>query len=263
MQSDDQPRTVLIVDDNRDLRTMVAEFLSADGFDVLEAEDGVEALRIVREERPDALLLDIMMPRLGGLATLEQLRAFDPDIQVIIMTAALDPALLRHAVFSGASAVLSKPLQLDDVAAALRWEPSQSAPDEPPAVAPRYPRRRRNILVVDDEPDVRSTIVDVLRGSGYDVRGVGDGASALDAMRAEQPDLVLLDVRMPGVNGIDVLASIRALDPHVRVIMITGDTRQNVANEAFARGAVEYIGKPIDPAYLELCVETALAQADP
>lgn len=220
MQSGDQLRTVLIADDNSDLRATVAEFLTSEGFEVLEAGDGLEALRIVREERPDALLLDIMMPRLGGLATLEKVRTFDPDIPVVIMTAAFDPALLRHAVFSDAITVLTKPIPLDDVAAALRWQPCPTDREEPQVEAPRRTTSTKRILLVDDESEVRSTIEEVLRGNGYDVRCVADGVSALETIAAERPDLVLLDVRMPGLNGIDVLASIRTLNPEVRVIMI-------------------------------------------
>ncbi len=94
------------------------------------------------------------------------------------------------------------------------------------------------------------------------VRSAADGRSALEAIVAERPDFVLLDVRMPGLNGTDVLASIRTVAPEVRVIMISGVTGQNVANEAFAHGVFDYIGKPIDPGYLELSVDTALAEVD-
>jgi DNA-binding NtrC family response regulator len=67
---------------------------------------------------------------------------------------------------------------------------------------------------------------------------------------------------MPGLSGIDVLASIRAIDADVKVIMLTGVTRQNVANQAFDQGVFDYIGKPVDPAYLELSVATALSDPD-
>jgi DNA-binding NtrC family response regulator len=67
---------------------------------------------------------------------------------------------------------------------------------------------------------------------------------------------------MPGLDGIDVLTAIRRIDLHIKVIMITGVTRQQVANEAFEQGVFDYIGKPVDPAYLELSIETALT-ADP
>ena len=262
MQGQGQPRTVLIADDNQELRTLMAEFLTSDGFEVLEASDGVEALEIVRRARPDAVLLDIIMPRLNGLHTLERLREIDPDVQVIIMTAALDPALLRSAIFAGATAVLTKPLSLDDVAAALRWEPCATVQAVLREPAPRPASAAKKVLIVDDELEVRTTIQEILRGNGYDVRTAADGVSALEAVLRDAPDVVLLDVRMPGLNGIDVLASIRAIDADVKVIMLTGVTRQNVANQAFDQGVFDYIGKPVDPAYLELSVATALSDPD-
>ena len=257
-----ESRTVLIADDDRDLRALLAAFLTGEGFEVLEARDGVEALQTLAVARPDAMLLDIMMPKLGGLRTLEGARAFDPDLRVVVMTAALDNDTLRRALFSGATTVLPKPLQLDDVAAALRGGTVVVADDRKPALPPRRTASRK-VLVVDDEAEVRSTMQEILRGSGYDVRVAADGPSALDAITADPPDVVLLDVQMPGLDGIDVLTAIRRIDLHIKVIMITGVTRQQVANEAFEQGVFDYIGKPVDPAYLELSIETALtADAD-
>jgi DNA-binding NtrC family response regulator len=253
---DQETRTVLIADDDRQLRTLLAEFLAAEGFEVLEASDGVEALQAVELGRPDVMLLDIMMPRLGGLRTLEAVRAHDPDLHVIVMTGTLDADTLRRTIFSGATTVLTKPLQLEDVAAALRG-PAGGPPDDRPATPRTRRTTTRKVLVVDDEPEVRATLQEMLRGA-YDVRLAVDGASALEAVATDPPDVVLLDVQMPGLNGIDVLAAIRAIDPGIKLIMVTGVTRQQVAIEAFQHGVFDYIGKPVDPAYLELSIETAL-----
>ena len=253
----DEPRRVLIADDDRQLRTLLAEFLTAEGFDVLQASDGVEALQRVELGRPDTMLLDIMMPRLGGLRTLDAVHAFDPAMRIIVMTGTLDPPTLRRAIFSGATTVLTKPLQLEDVAAAIRGQSCLIHEAIPAAPVSRRSGTRK-VLVVDDEPQMRATLQEMLRGSGYDVRVAADGTSALAAVTADPPDVVLLDVQMPGPNGIDVLTAIRAIDPTIKLIMITGITRQQVADEAFEHGAFDYIGKPVDPAYLELSIETAL-----
>jgi CheY-like chemotaxis protein len=257
MAAQDKPRTVLIADDDGQLRLLLKEFLQAEGFDVLEARDGVEALQTVQDARPDAMLLDIAMPRLGGLHTLESIRTFDPHLHVIIMTGKLDQTTLRDALFSEATTVLTKPLDLDDVVAALRGKPgaTRREPAARPAPAPSGTRR---ILVVDDELEVRTTISEMLSLVGYDVSTAADGPAALDAIAEHRPDIVLLDVQMPGIDGIGVLASIRALDPNIKVIMISGVTRQHVANQAFEQGVFDYIGKPVDPDYLELSIATAL-----
>ncbi len=256
-----QPQTVLIVDDDQDLRTVLAEFLAAEGFETRQARDGMEALGEIERQRPDAVLLDILMPRLGGLRTLDKIRALDPHLPVILMTATLDPTLLRHAISSGASAVLAKPLQLDDVAAALRWQESGATDEEAPTPpTPRAVTTARKVLVVDDDPDMRTMLEELLKSCGYHVRAAADGLAALRAFVQENPDVVLLDIRMPGIDGIDVLASIREVDPYVKVIMLTGITRMSEANAAFDYGVFDYIGKPVDPAYLELSIETALMQ---
>ncbi len=255
-----RPQTVLIVDDDQDLRTVLAEFLAAEGFETRQARDGMEALGEIEQQRPDAVLLDILMPRLGGLRTLDKIRALDPHLPVILMTATLDPTLLRHAISSGASAVLAKPLQLDDVAAALRSQESGAIDEEAPPPTPRAVATARRVLVVDDDPDMRAMLEELLKSCGYHVRAAADGLAALRAFVEENPDVVLLDIRMPGIDGIDVLASIREVDPYVKVIMLTGITRMSEANAAFEYGVYDYIGKPVDPAYLELSIETALMQ---
>src|SRR5207253_9080461 len=85
---------VLIVDDESDFRATVAEYLNADGFEVVEAEDGVEALEKAKGTAPTAVVLDVMMPRLGGLQTQIGRAHVIPDLMVVLVTGVLDPELL-------------------------------------------------------------------------------------------------------------------------------------------------------------------------
>jgi len=125
---------VLIVDDESDFRATVAEYLNADGFEVVEAEDGVEALEQAKRTTPTAIVLDVMMPRLGGLQTLVALRQVIPDLMVVLVTGVLDPELLRRATAAGAYAVLLKPVALAAISAILRDAfPAAPAPPSTPA----------------------------------------------------------------------------------------------------------------------------------
>ena len=223
---------------------------------MLEVANGLEALLQVRRDRPRAVVLDLMMPRLGGLETLKRIRAFDPAIDVLIVTGTENVELHRQALALGALAVFTKPLQGPALVAALRGSRPLSAPSPPTAIAPTPPAAK--VLVVDDEPEVRAMLRDLLRAMGYETRDEADGLSGVRAMLDWGPDVVLLDIEMPGFSDVDALPAIAALAPATKVIIVSGITNVEVAREALAHGAFDYVTKPVDVAYLTQSIETAL-----
>lgn len=118
------------------------------------------------------------------------------------------------------------------------------------------------ILVVDDEPEVRQLVTDYLEAQGYEVLAAASGAEALAAVAAQRPHLVLLDIMMPRMNGLEALQRIRQLDPTVGIIMLTAVEDEAIAREAMQKEAYDYITKPIDFGYLELAILTKLARKD-
>lgn len=118
------------------------------------------------------------------------------------------------------------------------------------------------ILVVDDEAEVRQLVADFLEAKGYDVSTAAGGPEALAAVAAERPRLVLLDIMMPRMNGLEVLQRIRQFDPSIGIIMLTAVEDEAIAKEAMRKEAYDYITKPIDFGYLELAIITKLAQKD-
>jgi len=118
------------------------------------------------------------------------------------------------------------------------------------------------ILVVEDDPDIRHLVSYKLTKGGFDVVEAPDGAAALRAARESPPDLVLLDVRMPRMSGIEVCRELRAgaLDPRVPIIMLTARARPQDLEQGYAAGATEYIVKPFSPRDLQDRVEAALAR---
>jgi len=104
----------------------------------------------------------------------------------------------------------------------------------------------RKILVVDDDEDVRRMLRRILETEG-EVVEAADGESALCAVGREKPVVMLLDVTMPGVDGMAVLERARAIAPHLIVVMLTGQTDLAVARSALEHGARAYITKPFDP----------------
>ncbi len=106
------------------------------------------------------------------------------------------------------------------------------------------------ILIVDDEPDMRLAVRNVLKLRGYEISEAGDGPSALEMARENRPDLVLLDMRLPGMDGIEVLEGLKKIDATVPVVMITGYGHIQSAVDVMKLGASEYLQKPFENAQL-------------
>jgi len=246
---------------------MVAEFLGGEGFEVIEAINGLEALWHVKGQRPDAVVLDLRTPRLGGLEALRRVLILDPGLKVVVMT--VHPEDIRgQAVSLGAAAVLAAPFEMRELLNALRSEtPPTGVRAQPtgrfstrPSATPT-PGRPRTVLIVEDDSYTGAMLKDFVTALGYEGQLVADSAAALRALVQGAPDLVLLDILLPGLSGLEALPSIRALAPDVPVIMVSGTTDEERARQALARGAFDYIVKPVDLRYLAETVEVALAMS--
>jgi CheY-like chemotaxis protein len=118
---------------------------------------------------------------------------------------------------------------------------------------------QKAILIVDDDPASLELLGVKLTGEGYRVITVQSGKAALKTMEVEKPGLVLLDIMMPEMDGIETLKRIKAFDPDIPVAMVTGVWDENESTRAFRAGAYEYITKPVDMAYLKRAVLDKLA----
>jgi DNA-binding response OmpR family regulator len=107
------------------------------------------------------------------------------------------------------------------------------------------------VLVVDDEAEAVELLQEFLVGKGYEVSTASDGAEALRKVKEERPHLILLDVRMPKMDGLEVLRQVKAIDPTVGVIMVTAANEEAIGRRAMELGAFDYIVKPLDLPYLE------------
>lgn len=100
------------------------------------------------------------------------------------------------------------------------------------------------ILVVDDEDRFRTTLAKILRAEGMDVKTAASGEEALEQLRAGPCDVVLLDIRMPGMGGMAALTAIKAFDPLIEVVVLSGHASLDAAMELMQRGAYDYLLKP-------------------
>jgi DNA-binding NtrC family response regulator len=117
---------------------------------------------------------------------------------------------------------------------------------------------RRRLLIVDDEPLILEVLTEHFK-SDYDVETALNGADALGAILRERPDVVMLDINMPRMNGVEVLKDIKQIDESIAVIMVTANEQVSMAAEALRSGAFGYVPKPFDFRYLDHMLATILA----
>jgi PAS domain S-box-containing protein len=202
--------TVLVIDDDATARELVARSLEREGFRVVGAASGVTGLEVARALRPDVITLDVMMPGMDGWAVLAALKS-DPALAEIpvVMLSVADEQRLGFAL--GASEYLTKPIERERLAAVLRKYGSRAG------------GAAGHVLVVEDDAGVRAVLRRALEGEGWSVSEAEHGRAALERMAQRVPDLVLLDLMMPEMNGFEFLEAVRerAAWRGVPVVVIT------------------------------------------
>jgi CheY-like chemotaxis protein len=253
---DDSLPSILCVDDDVDILDLLKEYFTEQGFVVLTATNGVEAFLQVKRWQPKAVILDLFMPRLGGIGALGRIKALNPDVIVILVSGmgnALE--LVTEAGLSVAGA-FTKPLDLMQISETLARAgvvaPTALVRGE--ASPERRPVRAR-ILVVDDEIEFRKVLAEYLDDRGFDVIEAQAGEEALDRVPDFRPHIVLMDVMMAGMGGIEALRRIKASAPETCVIMVTAVEDIDSARGALALGASDYVTKPFSFQYLDSVLE--------
>jgi DNA-binding NtrC family response regulator len=116
------------------------------------------------------------------------------------------------------------------------------------------------LLVVDDEANARRALAEILATEGYEVRTARDGQAALDVASEFSPELVVSDLRMPGMSGLELLTELSAQHPDVGVMLMTAFAEIETAVQAIRQGAADYVIKPLDADALLLTIENNLAR---
>jgi adenylate cyclase len=223
--------TVLVIDDDATSRDLVRRVLVAEGFDVISASGATDGLERARAVRPDLITLDVVMPGTDGWDLLRRLKA-DPDlsdIPVVMLTVCDEPA---KGFALGASEYLSKPLRRDDLRAVL----ARHATADRPA----------RILVVEDDLPTRDVLRRSITDLGWSVAEAGNGREGLERFGEQQPDLILLDLMMPEMDGFEFLSELRFRPggESVPVVVMTAAELTDADRAALSGGAATVLAKP-------------------
>ena len=221
--------TVLVVDDDPDIRANLSDILSDLGYRVDLAQDGPSALELVDRQAYDVALLDLRMPGMDGLTLYREIKKRSAATVSLIVTAFAGAATAEAALSAGAWKVLAKPVDFPKLLTLM-----EEAIDQP------------LVLVVDDDRELCDTLWDLLREHGFRVGLAHDLQNAAERLRESSFEVVLIDMRIPDSDGSGVFRLVRSTNPRARTVLITGyraDTDQLVS-QLVAEGADAVQYKP-------------------
>lgn len=256
-----ESRLILVVEDNEIAVLQIRSALEESGCTIAVARGGVEAMEIMAGQVPDLVILDLMMPEVDGFQVLEQIRSrpLTARLPVLVLTAkeltADDRSRLSHnnieeliqkgnidraKLLASVARILDKG---SDSGKALRK--ARKASEKPPATSSR---KSSAILVVEDNRDNLLAITAILDRLKYKHREAGDGEAAVKMAVELEPALILMDVQLPLLSGIDAARLIKA-DPEladIPIIALTGKAMEGDREELLAAGCDDYLSKPFN-----------------
>ncbi|MFQ5989437.1 MAG: response regulator [Candidatus Methylomirabilales bacterium] len=277
------PATILAVDDDPQALEILLTSLGEAGFEVLTAMSGEEALGTLAKTTPDLILLDLMMPGMNGHDLLRELkgRKETSDIPVVVITALDQVEEKEKAIEGGADDFLSKPIARSELLIRIRTfirvkhlrqelertllylhelettRHSETATQESGRVDPtRAPLA--SILIVEDELMERAIYADLLREQGYKVLTAPTAAQALELLQMKPVDVVLVDLVLPGLSGLELIERLRSIIPETPVVVVTAHPSSHNVIAALKLGAFDFIVKGFKPEVMLHSVKRAL-----
>ncbi len=252
--------TVLIVEDDPEVRDLLDQLLTGQGHQTVVAADGGVALAAIGAgtARPDLMLADFNLPGdMNGLQLAEKVREkLGQPFPVIILTGDISTATLRDVVAQNC-VQLNKPVTLDSLIDVVERLLSP-APEVMVAPSSAAAEGDPTVYIVDDDGVVRSALRELLESEGRHVEDFSDCESFIAAYRPGGEACLLIDAYLPGIDGIELLRRLKKAGHHLPAIMITGSSAVPMAVEAMKVGAIDFLEKPVRRAALFASIDRAL-----
>ncbi len=239
---------ILVVDDERDIVTLLRHQLEAKGYQVIVASTGAQAIEKAIQEQPSLITLDILLPDRNGFEVLRELKEHPETAQIpVIVLSVVQDETSGYRL--GAVDYITKPVNEERLLKSVS----------------RVLEQKGKVLIAEDDLDTAKMLIDLLESNHYQAFHALDGYEALSLARREQPGLILLDLRMPGMDGYEALTRLKK-DPETRQIPIlamsaqAGDTSQERIRLQ-EMGALDFFAKPFD--IDDLLAEIVRARSQP
>jgi len=223
---------ILVVDDDHDMADGLVDIFDEFGFGSTGVYNGNDAFDAYTKTQFDIVFMDIKMPGMNGVECLAKIRAHDPNAKVVMMTGYSMETVLSQAIDEGAISVLRKPVEVERVLSEIK------------RILPHG-----IILLADDDPDFIQATRHLLADSGYAVHHATSGASAVEEVIGGQVDILILDLKMPAMSGLEVYLEIKRSKPPPPTIIVTAyvDELNPDIDHLRSMDVAGFLAKPFDP----------------
>lgn len=231
---------ILVVDDDRRIVKTTCDILTIKGYEAIAAYSGEEGVEMVKTDLPDCVLMDIKMSGISGVEALKLMTQIAPALPVVLVSAYATNEIIEEAKQAGAYAVLSKPLDFQMILSFLTLL-----------------RKEESILIVDDDPNFCKTLKDILTLRGYRVETETEPLKVLEDLDRDYKLVIVLDLKLGAINGVDVLKEIRTKYPAKPVVLVTGHREEmgSAIEKAQNIGAYTCLYKPFEIDELATLIE--------
>lgn len=259
MEDSPIPIRVLLVDDEEEFLASVCKPLQRRGFEVTTAPDGKAALSLISARTFDVVVLDVKMPGMSGDDVFREIKKIRPGMPVIMLTGHGTIQQAFQTSKEGVFDYIAKPCEVGELTDVLRRATSEirSRSVDDPSLSEADQVR---VLLVDDETDLLASLSKALERRNLSVSTAEDGEQALALAGGKVFDVVVLDMKMPGMGGMATLLRLKERFPLTEVILLTGHPSSPQAVEAMRRGAFDFLMKPVDISELVRRIHEAAAK---
>lgn len=225
---------ILLVDDNEDFLDSTKDVLESEGYQVTTAANGEDAVALAGSQHFNMVLMDIKMPGINGVESFLKMKAQNPAVKVILFTAYSLDDLISRARAEGVLAILPKPIDMHKLLKAVTTVLEKNSGG--------------CILVADDDPEFCSSLSDVLQTAGYQVCSTCQGDQVKRIATAECIDILLLDMKFPPYNGLEIYRQIKRLQPEIITILVTGyaEEMDTLIHQALDENVYTFLTKPLE-----------------
>lgn len=241
--------TVLVADDDPEFSDLIKMFLEANNYRALVVNEARLVLDQLRDGKPDALLLDIMMPGKDGFAIMEEMQesAGTADIPIIILSALRFENYQERGILTGLPEIVARDIPgdlllklIEEQTAARTFLPAVPGDHAKPA--------RERVLIADDQTELLMLMKEMVQDAGFEVFTANDGEEALRMVFETNPDIIVLDYNMPRKDGLEVAGNLKnnPLFAHIPIIIVTGAGEKSTKLKGLSMGIDDYLIKPVD-----------------
>lgn len=247
-------KNMLVIDVDPVLMNTLVDIFIKEGFTrAIGATPDQDLSEIIRRKKPNVILLNINIAGEDSFEILSKIKAVDPIVDIIMFAEQGDVKLAERALQMGACSYVVKSDSISETA-------KKAIDAAHKSMISVHAKPDMNILVVDDSKMDTAIVEKYLTSENYNCFVINDAREVLRAVRSVKPQLIFLDIVMPGIDGIELLKQIKAVEEGIKIVMISGISDTQICSEAIRSGASGYITKPFSLQQLGVAITIALMQ---